>query len=70
MHFAVAYWRDGTVFVETQLVGETLDYPELQKALTVVSEWADGVDEALVQRFGSGQAHPFSPAPPPPGVIR
>jgi Putative bacterial sensory transduction regulator len=70
MKFAVAYWQDGTVYVSTRLVGETLDYPELRKALSVVGEWADGVDDAIVQRFGSGQAQPYWPDPPPPGVIR
>lgn len=67
MYFAHAYWRDGIVWVTTNLVGETLDLPELEKALSVVGEWSDGVDEAFIQRFGSAQAQGVPP--PPPGYI-
>jgi T3SS (YopN, CesT) and YbjN peptide-binding chaperone 1 len=67
MHFGVAYWRDDTVWVAANLLGETLDLPELQKALTVVGEWSDNVDEAMAQRFGSSPATGFPR--PPRGVV-
>jgi Putative bacterial sensory transduction regulator len=51
MYFAHAYWSDGYVFVAANLVGETLDLPELHRAMSVVGDWSDKLDEPFAQRF-------------------
>lgn len=52
MEFARTYWANGTVWAAIDLLAETLDRPELERAMSVVGEWADSVDDAMVQRFG------------------
>jgi hypothetical protein len=66
MEFARAYWSNGYVWVAASLIGETCDREELESALKVVGEWADGVDEAFAQAFGG--VMPNAPKGPPVGA--
>lgn len=64
MEFARAYWANGTVWAAVDLLAETLDRQELERAMSVVGEWADSVDDALVQRFGGIMPNaPQAPSP-------
>jgi Putative bacterial sensory transduction regulator len=64
MEFARAYWVNGTVWAAIDLLAETLDRQELERAMSVVGEWADSVDEAMVQRFGGVMPNaPQAPSP-------
>ena len=64
MEFARAYWANGTVWAAIDLLAETLDRPELERAMSVVGEWADTMDDAMVERFGGIMPNaPQAPSP-------
>ena len=64
MEFARAYWANGTVWAAIDLLAETLDRPELERAMSVVGEWADTMDAAMVERFGGIMPNaPQAPSP-------
>ena len=50
--FGKFFLRDGTVFIEHNLLGESLDKEEFRAALASVAHHADRLDEALVAEFG------------------
>ena len=61
MDFGRAYFLNGYVWAADSLVAETVDRQELEQAMSEVARWADGVDEAFAQAFGTRAA----PEPPP-----
>ena len=64
MEFARAVRPVGTVWAAIDLLAETLDRPELERAMSVVGEWADTMDDAMVERFGGIMPNaPQAPSP-------
>lgn len=50
--FGKFYLRDGTVFIEHNLLGESLDKLEFRAALASVAHHADHLDDVLLAEFG------------------
>jgi hypothetical protein len=63
IEFSRAFWQDGTVFVTTELVGESLDIEELDTALQRVSSGADFFGPKVVEKCGGETPTPASPPP-------
>jgi hypothetical protein len=63
IEFSRAFWQNGTVFVTTELVGESLDIEELQMALNRVASGADYFGPKVVEMCGGETPTPESPPP-------
>lgn len=50
--FGKFYLHDGTVFIEHNLLGESVDTNEFRAALASVAHHADHLDEVLLAEFG------------------
>jgi hypothetical protein len=63
IEFSRAFCRDATVFITTELVGETLDIEELDTALKRVASGADYFGPKVVEKCGGETPTPESPPP-------
>ena len=68
LRFARCYWQEGTVYIETELIGDTVDYEELGTFMNNVGSACDSFGPEIAASFGGHTHHEKPdphPAPPP-----
>lgn len=69
IQFSRALWDDGTVFVVSECVGETLDIEELDTAMQRVASGADVFGPMFAEQFGGETPRPPEDEAPPSGSV-